>query len=190
MGHADEGHRADGLDDRAPVRHRLRQARAQQAALETDHRSLRPPETQRPAAQPVLVQRNSTQRIHPSRRIASRCSSEPDRKCVQHSQALSNRLKMTPFFVMAGLRPGHPRLSCLSEAKTWMPGTKPGHDEFRQKAHFIGCFLSRTLRMRYRTLMVRSASSRVSNHEASGEATMIRASPKTLQAFRIMDRRD
>src|ERR1700677_3849755 len=30
------------------------------------------------------------------------------------------------FFVMAGLRPGHPRLSCLSSAKTWMPGTSPG----------------------------------------------------------------
>src|SRR6266567_2620661 len=35
-------------------------------------------------------------------------------------------------FVMAGLRPGHPRLSCLNAAKTWMPGTrlhKAGHDE-------------------------------------------------------------
>jgi hypothetical protein len=30
------------------------------------------------------------------------------------------------FSVMAGLRPGHPRLSCLSSAKTWMPGTSPG----------------------------------------------------------------
>jgi hypothetical protein len=30
------------------------------------------------------------------------------------------------FFVMAGLRPGHPRLSCLSSVKTWMPGTSPG----------------------------------------------------------------
>ena len=30
------------------------------------------------------------------------------------------------FFVMAGLRPGHPRLSCLSSAKTWMPATSPG----------------------------------------------------------------
>src|SRR5207237_7729163 len=29
-------------------------------------------------------------------------------------------------FVMAGLRPGHPRLGPAS--KTWMPGTKPGHD--------------------------------------------------------------
>src|ERR1700688_1796712 len=27
---------------------------------------------------------------------------------------------------MAGLRPGHPRLSCSYEAKTWMPGTRPG----------------------------------------------------------------
>jgi len=32
----------------------------------------------------------------------------------------------------------------------------------------------------YQTLMVRSASSRVSNHEASGEATMIRVNRKTL----------
>ena len=32
---------------------------------------------------------------------------------------------------MAGLRPDHPRLSCLGEGKTWMPGTKPRHDEFR-----------------------------------------------------------
>jgi hypothetical protein len=28
--------------------------------------------------------------------------------------------------VMAGLRPGHPRLSCLTTVKTWMPGTGPG----------------------------------------------------------------
>jgi hypothetical protein len=27
---------------------------------------------------------------------------------------------------MAGLRPGHPRLSCLDAAKTWMPGKSPG----------------------------------------------------------------
>jgi hypothetical protein len=27
---------------------------------------------------------------------------------------------------MAGLRPGHPRLSSLSAVKTWMPGTGPG----------------------------------------------------------------
>src|SRR5262245_25926073 len=39
----------------------------------------------------------------------------------------------------ARLCPGHPRLSCFCEAKTWMPGTSsaktrfallPGHDEF------------------------------------------------------------
>src|ERR1700687_1413977 len=34
------------------------------------------------------------------------------------------------FFVMAGLRPGHPRPSCLSAAKTWMPGTRPGMTSF------------------------------------------------------------
>jgi hypothetical protein len=34
-------------------------------------------------------------------------------------------------FVMAGLRPGHPRLSCVSEEKTWMPGIA---DKFTQSA--------------------------------------------------------
>src|SRR3954468_24089139 len=28
--------------------------------------------------------------------------------------------------VMAGLRPGHPRLWCIDAGKTWMPGTRPG----------------------------------------------------------------
>jgi hypothetical protein len=32
--------------------------------------------------------------------------------------------------VMAGLRPGHPRLSCSREAKTWMPGTRAGMTNF------------------------------------------------------------
>jgi hypothetical protein len=34
-----------------------------------------------------------------------RGSAEPDRKCIQHFQALSNPLKMILFFVMAGLVP-------------------------------------------------------------------------------------
>src|SRR5260370_38287912 len=55
MGDADEGHRADGLDDRAPVRDRLREAWPQQAAFEIDHRSFRAAETQRAAAEFVLV---------------------------------------------------------------------------------------------------------------------------------------
>src|SRR6478609_11755196 len=55
MGNADEGHRADGLDDRAPVRDRLREARNQQAAFEIDHRAFRAAETQRAAAEFVLV---------------------------------------------------------------------------------------------------------------------------------------
>src|SRR5258705_6868820 len=33
--------------------------------------------------------------------------------------------------VMAGLRPGHPRLSCLDAPKTWMPGIA---DKFTQSA--------------------------------------------------------
>src|ERR1700722_13400443 len=35
---------------------------------------------------------------------------------------------------MAGLRPGHPRLSCVSPAKTWMPGTRTGMTNF-EDAH-------------------------------------------------------
>src|SRR5580693_1036551 len=54
MGNADEGHWTDGLDDRQAVRDRLREARAQQAPLETDHRSFRPAEGQRPAVEFVL----------------------------------------------------------------------------------------------------------------------------------------
>src|ERR1700682_5504776 len=55
MGNADEGHRTDGLDDRTPVRDRLREARAQQAAFEIDHRPFRAAETQRAAVEFVLV---------------------------------------------------------------------------------------------------------------------------------------
>ena len=42
MGHAHEGHGPDGLDDRAAVRDRLREARPQQAALEIDRWSISP----------------------------------------------------------------------------------------------------------------------------------------------------
>src|ERR1700727_2662170 len=38
-------------------------------------------------------------------------------------------LSFVVFFVMAGLRPGHPRLLCgqaFFATKTWMPGTSPG----------------------------------------------------------------
>src|SRR5438309_9728800 len=55
MGNADEGYRTDGLDDRAPVRERLRKARAQQAAFQIDHRSFRAAKKQRAAAEFVLV---------------------------------------------------------------------------------------------------------------------------------------
>ena len=54
VGNPDEGHRADGLDDRPPLRDRLRKARAQQAALETDHGSFRQAEAQRAAVEFVL----------------------------------------------------------------------------------------------------------------------------------------
>jgi hypothetical protein len=46
---------------------------------------------------------------------------------MQYFQALEN----DSFSVMAGLRPGHPRLSCLNAAKTWMPGIA---DKFTQSA--------------------------------------------------------
>src|SRR5437879_4576275 len=55
VGNTDEGHRTDGLDDRPPVRDRLREARAQQAALEIDHRTFRAAQAKRAAAELVLV---------------------------------------------------------------------------------------------------------------------------------------
>src|SRR5882672_10014900 len=54
MGDANERHRADGLDDRTPVRDRLREARAQQAAFEPDHRPFCAAEAQRATIEPVL----------------------------------------------------------------------------------------------------------------------------------------
>src|ERR1700691_5301990 len=60
MGNPDEGDRTDGLDDRAPVRDRLRKARAQQAALEIDHRSFRTAQTKRPAVEFVLKSAQKT----------------------------------------------------------------------------------------------------------------------------------
>jgi hypothetical protein len=54
MGHADEGHRSDGLDDRAPLRNRVRKTRTQQAALEADDRPFRAAEAERAATEFVL----------------------------------------------------------------------------------------------------------------------------------------
>src|SRR6476660_4393878 len=54
MGNADEGHRTDGLDDRAPLRDRLRKAWPQQAALQIDHRAFRAAKTKRAAIELVL----------------------------------------------------------------------------------------------------------------------------------------
>jgi hypothetical protein len=44
--------------------------------------------------------------------------------------------------VMAGLRPGHPRLSCFSAVKTWMPGTRPRMTDQTARPNFIGRFFS------------------------------------------------
>src|SRR5215475_7236107 len=55
MGHAHEGHGTDGLDDRPPLRDRLREARPEQAALETDDGSFREAEGWRAATEFVLI---------------------------------------------------------------------------------------------------------------------------------------
>src|SRR3979411_911380 len=49
---------------------------------------------------------------------------EPDRKCSQLFRTLPNSLKTIRFFVMAGLRPGHPRLSCLMLQRRGCPPLK------------------------------------------------------------------
>src|SRR4051794_41404231 len=54
VGNPNEGNRADGLDDRAPVRDRLRETRAQQAAFEADDRPFCKTEAQRAAVEFVL----------------------------------------------------------------------------------------------------------------------------------------
>jgi len=46
---------------------------------------------------------------------------------------------------MAGLRPGHPRLSCGYIVKTWMPGTRPGMTNFSKPARRAGKRGTRTL---------------------------------------------
>jgi hypothetical protein len=51
-------------------------------------------------------------------------------------QALEN----DSLSVMAGLRPGHPRLSCLDAAKTWMPGRRPGMTSFAGEPNLIAAF--------------------------------------------------
>src|ERR1700751_514681 len=54
VGDADEGHWANGLDDRTPLRDRRREAWAQQASIEIDHGSFREAEGERAAVEPVL----------------------------------------------------------------------------------------------------------------------------------------
>jgi hypothetical protein len=49
--------------------------------------------------------------------------------------------------VMAGLRPGHPRLSCFSAVKTWMPGTGPGMTNETARPNSFERFFGQTLRM-------------------------------------------
>ena len=56
MGHADEGHGTDGLDDRPPLRDRLREARPQQAPHQADDGSFR--QAQGQAAELVLTNRH------------------------------------------------------------------------------------------------------------------------------------
>src|SRR6185295_15533703 len=54
MGHPDEGDRPDGLDDRPPLRNRLRKARPQQAPCQIDDRSFYQAEAKRTAVELVL----------------------------------------------------------------------------------------------------------------------------------------
>src|SRR6266849_1048336 len=75
-----------------------------------------------------------------------RGSSEPDRKSIQHFQAPSNYLKTILLFVMAGLVPAIHVFLGLGEARTWMPGTRPGMTSFVGKPNSIRCILSQTLR--------------------------------------------
>jgi hypothetical protein len=69
----------DGLDDRPPVRDRLREARPQQAAFEIDDRSFRPAEAQRAAAEFVLVKegRPACSSAGPARRSRSSTPAAP-----------------------------------------------------------------------------------------------------------------
>jgi hypothetical protein len=53
---------------------------------------------------------------------------------------ISRRGGLEHSIVMAGLRPGHPRLSCLIEAKTWMPGTRPGMTSLAKSAISLAAF--------------------------------------------------
>src|SRR5690349_3105605 len=55
MGHADERDGSDGLDDRPPLRDRLREARVEQTPLETDDGSFRETERRRAAVELVLT---------------------------------------------------------------------------------------------------------------------------------------
>ena len=54
VGHADEGDRSDGLDDRPPLRDRLRKTRPQQAPFQIDDRSFCQAEAKRTAVEFVL----------------------------------------------------------------------------------------------------------------------------------------
>jgi hypothetical protein len=48
---------------------------------------------------------------------------------------------------MAGLVPAIHVFLGLGEARTWMPGTRPGMTSFVGKPNSISCILSQTLRM-------------------------------------------
>jgi hypothetical protein len=78
---------------------------------------------------------------------------------------------------MAGLRPGHPRLFCLTEARTWMPGTSPGMTTFEMMPILLAAFRvrlrgARTLCARVEgwkqavCQMVRDARRRAPRHDA------------------------
>jgi hypothetical protein len=49
---------------------------------------------------------------------------------MQKMISVSTRLKMTRFYVMAGLVPAIQVFLDLNATKTWMPGTRPGMTNF------------------------------------------------------------
>jgi hypothetical protein len=73
--------------------------------------------------------------------LAGASSSESDRKSSQRFQVLSNRLEMTRFRHGRACV-GHPRLSGLIGARTWMPGTRPGMTRRKRLISLVAFFES------------------------------------------------
>jgi len=90
-----------------------------------------------------------------------------------HRFAMLLRMRGNTGLILRSLR--SKRLEGWTQQLDSRPSFETREDAFLRMRSEI---YSQTLRMRSQTLMVRSASSRVSNHEATGEAAMIRANRK------------